>query len=310
VTELAEVRHPLIREALRLVGLDGRYLEITSLADLPSGTGLGSSGSFSTALLKALHVHRKTLASPRELAEQACAIEIDRLGDPVGKQDQYIAAHGGLTCFHFLPDDGVKVEPLQVSAETLANLEDNLVLFFTGFSRSAAGILRDQDAQTRDSRQGMLDTLHFTKELGYRSKEALEGGDLPGFAGLMNAHWEHKRGRSPGMSNGAIDRWDRSNALFRDGTRDVGYDAGSVVRQVQHALRSWESEAEVIVGSIRHIADVNEAIAAGADIVTVPPQFFPQMCAHPKTDEAVQQFANEFRAWQGRARRRTGLKVG
>src|SRR5262245_36478326 len=121
VPDVAAVEHPLIREALRLVGLDGRYLEITSMADLPGGTGLGSSGSFTTALLRALHVYKKDPVSAKDLAEQACAIEIERLGDPVGKQDQYIAAFGGLTCFHFLPDDAVKVEPLRVNAETLAN---------------------------------------------------------------------------------------------------------------------------------------------------------------------------------------------
>jgi D-glycero-alpha-D-manno-heptose-7-phosphate kinase len=202
-----EVQHPIIREALRLAGIDGSYLEITSMADIPAGTGLGSSGSFTTALLKALHTHRKNLVHPRELAEQACHIEIDRLGEPIGKQDQYIAAYGGLTCFQFLPDDRVEAGPLPIDQETLYNLEDNLLLFFTGYSRSASSILKEQDVRSKQHDQSMVDNLHFVKELGFRSKEALERGDLRQFAELMNVHWEHKKQRSGSMSNGDINRW-------------------------------------------------------------------------------------------------------
>jgi D-glycero-alpha-D-manno-heptose-7-phosphate kinase len=207
VTRLDQVRHPIVREALRLVGLDGLYLEITSMADIPAGTGLGSSGSFTTALLKALHTYKKNLVHPRKLAEQACHIEIDRLGEPIGKQDQYIAAFGGLTCFSFEPDGTVGGAPLQVDADTLYNLEDNLLLFFTGYSRSASSILKEQDQKSKQADQDMTDNLHFAKELGFRSREALERGDLRGFAELMNVHWEHKKKRSQGMSNGTIDRW-------------------------------------------------------------------------------------------------------
>src|SRR5207245_8865018 len=113
------------------LGIDAKSREITSTAAIPAGTGLGSSGSFTTALLKALHTHKKNLVHPHELAEQACTIEIDRLGEPIGKQDQYIAAYGGLTCFQFLPDDEVKACPLKVETDTLSNLKDNLLLFFT-----------------------------------------------------------------------------------------------------------------------------------------------------------------------------------
>jgi D-glycero-alpha-D-manno-heptose-7-phosphate kinase len=207
VRSLDEVQHPIIREALRLAGLDGSYLEITSMADIPAGTGLGSSGSFTTALLKALHAYKKNLIHPRELAELACHIEIDLLGEPVGKQDQYIAAFGGLTCFQFLPNDEVKAWPLKIDTETLYNLEDNLLLFFTGYSRSASSILKEQDDKSKSREQSMVDNLHFVKELGYQSMEALESGDLRRFADLMNVHWEHKKQRSGAMSNGDIDRW-------------------------------------------------------------------------------------------------------
>jgi D-glycero-alpha-D-manno-heptose-7-phosphate kinase len=207
VQQLDQVQHPIIREALRQVGHDGLRLEITSMADIPAGTGLGSSGSFTTALLKALHAFQRTPVDPRELAEQACAIEIDRLGEPIGKQDQYIASYGGVTCFTFAPGGAVGVAPLRANADTLFNLEDNLLLFFTGYSRSASGILREQDQKSRQADPDMTDNLHFVKELGYCSKEALERGDLHGFAELMNVHWEHKKKRSRGMSNGTIDRW-------------------------------------------------------------------------------------------------------
>lgn len=207
VSSSADIQHPIIREAFQLVGLDGSYLELTSMADIPAGTGLGSSGSFTTALLKALHTYKKNLIHPRELAEQACHIEIDRLREPVGKQDQYIAAYGGITCFQFLPNDQVEVWPLQISTETLYNLEDNLLLFFTGYNRAASDILKEQDDKTRQRDQSMIDNLHFIKELGYQSKEALESGDLRKFAELMNVHWQYKKQRSGGMSNSNIDAW-------------------------------------------------------------------------------------------------------
>jgi D-glycero-alpha-D-manno-heptose-7-phosphate kinase len=190
-----------------LVGIEGPYLELTSMADIPAGTGLGSSGSFTTALLKALHTYKKNLVHPRELAEQACHIEIDLLGEPIGKQDQYIAAYGGLTCFQFMPNEHVEARPLKIDTETLYNLEDNLLLFFTGYSRSASSILKEQDDRSRQSDQGMIDNLHFVKELGYQSKDALESGDLRRFGELMNVHWEHKQRRSGSMSNDDINRW-------------------------------------------------------------------------------------------------------
>ena len=200
-----DIQHPIIREALRLTGVQGPYLEIVSLSDIPAGTGLGSSGSFTTALLRALHTMNRNFVPPRELAEQACHIEIDLLKEPVGKQDQYIAAFGGITCFEFLPDDRVLAEPLKIASETLANLEDNLLLFFTGASRSAAEVLRDQDTRTRDNASEMLENLHHTKHLGHASRDALLAGDLRKFAELMHVHWEHKKKRSPGISSSLID---------------------------------------------------------------------------------------------------------
>ncbi len=207
VKTVEELEHPIIRESMKLIAVQDCNIEITSMADIPAGTGLGSSGSFTTALLKALHAHEKNLVPPHDLAAQACEVEIGRLGEPIGKQDQYIAAYGGLTCFNFNPDDTVQANPLRIDTETLNNLEDNLILFFTGYSRSASAILKDQDARSKSDDQKMIDNLHFVKELGLKSKEALEGGRLRDFAELMNVHWEHKKQRSSGMSNTQIDDW-------------------------------------------------------------------------------------------------------
>ena len=156
VSCIEDVKHPILREALKLVGIQETNLEITSMADIPAGTGLGSSGSFTTAVLKALHTYRKNIIQPGELAAEACEIEINRLSEPIGKQDQYIASFGGITCFRFLPDDKVEVTPLKLSAQTLHNLEDNMVLFFTGFTRSASNLLRDQDSRSAQKDREML----------------------------------------------------------------------------------------------------------------------------------------------------------
>ena len=204
VRSLDEIQHPLIREALRLADQQANYLEITSMSDIPAGTGLGSSGSFVTALLHALHTHTKTLVPKQQLAEQACYIEIERLHEPVGKQDQFIAAFGGVTCFDFHNDDTVTVTPLRIGSEVLANLEDNLALFYTGYTRSASEILRDQDKRSRERDRTMVENLHFVKELGFESKNALESGDLRRFAEIMHVHWEHKKQRSESMSNSMI----------------------------------------------------------------------------------------------------------
>jgi D-glycero-alpha-D-manno-heptose-7-phosphate kinase len=145
------------------------------------------------------------LAHPEELASLACKIELERLGEPIGKQDQYIAAYGGLTCFEFCQDDTVKAYPLNISQDTLEEMEDNLMLFFTGYSRSASSILKEQDVKSKEGDKEMIDNLHYIKDLGYRSKKALEAGNLTHFGELMNEHWMHKKKRSKGMSNSVID---------------------------------------------------------------------------------------------------------
>jgi D-glycero-alpha-D-manno-heptose-7-phosphate kinase len=196
-----QVEHPIIREALRLTKLDYAHLDIASISDIPAGTGLGSSGSFTTALLRALHTLKRNLIAVQELAEQACDIEMNILKEPVGKQDPYVASFGGLTCFRFLPDDRVEVQALRMDPETMANLEDNLLLFFTGYTRAASDILRDQDSRSKQKDGDMTANLHTVKQLGFESRNALEKGDLRRFAELMHTHWENKKKRSSNISN-------------------------------------------------------------------------------------------------------------
>jgi len=245
VAEAAQLEHPIIREAFKYVGMSGQSLELTSMADIPAGTGLGSSGSFTTALLKALHTSQKNLVFPADLAEEACMIEIDRLGEPIGKQDQYIAAFGGITAFTFHKDGRVESRPVRLSEETLYNLEDNLLLFFTGYSRSASSILKDQKVRSEKNDQAMLDNLHFTKDLGYQSLAALETGNLGEFARLMDVHWQRKKARSSGMSNDRINEWyDYAMAHGALGGKIIGAGGGGFLMfyagdkaKLRHAMR-------------------------------------------------------------------------
>jgi D-glycero-alpha-D-manno-heptose-7-phosphate kinase len=207
VDNASQLKHPILREAFAMLGMNGHFLELTSMADIPAGTGLGSSGSFTTALLKVLHAQKRNLIHPAELAEQACEVELGRLKEPIGKQDQYIAAYGGITCFKFMENGKVEAWPLKLSRETRDNLEDNLLLFFTGFSRSASAILKEQDQKSKSDDKSMIENLHFVKDLGLKSQAALEGGNLPEFARLMDVHWQHKKQRSGGMSNPKINEW-------------------------------------------------------------------------------------------------------
>ncbi len=205
VDEIGQIRHPILRETL-LRHWRGNPLEIASVADVPAGTGMGSSGAYTVCLLKGLAHARHTSITPGDLAEAACEIEIDVLGEPVGKQDPYVAAHGGICAYTFHADGGVDVKPLELDPATLRRLRDQLLLFYTGAARSASKMLADQDQRSKAGDAQMLENLHRTKELGRRSSELLTVGDLEAYAELMHEHWEHKRSRSPGMTAEHIDR--------------------------------------------------------------------------------------------------------
>lgn len=206
VERATDIEHPIVREALLAHGIEPS-VEIVSMADIPSGTGLGSSGTFTVGLLQAIYAMKRDHIGVAELAAEACDIEIKRLGRPVGKQDQYVAAFGGLKTYHFEPDGNVKVCALQVSDATFNDLEEHLLMFFTGYSRAADKVLEEQRHKSTAGDSEMIDNLHYVKELGLRSQAALENGDCEGFAALMHEHWEHKKKRSGMMSNPNIDRW-------------------------------------------------------------------------------------------------------
>ncbi|MFH1450787.1 MAG: galactokinase [archaeon] len=206
VPSVDAVQHPIIKEALKLTDVT-KSIEVASMADIPAGTGLGSSGCFTVGLLNALHTYKKDRRDIRDLAEEACHIEIDRLKEPIGKQDQYACAVGGVTCFTFEKDGTVKYEPLNMSSKTMNDLEDNLLLFFTNYSRSASDILKEQDDKSRQDENAMIENLHKVKELGLQSKAALENGDPDKLGELFDIHWQNKKKRSSSMSNQKIDEW-------------------------------------------------------------------------------------------------------
>ncbi len=207
VLSAEEIVHPIFREVIKSMSLNPPQLEISTIADIPSGTGLGSSGSFTTALIKGLYAHLRHPIHAKELAELACLIEIEKLREPVGKQDQYIASFGGITEFTFDTNGKVTQRPLKMSQSTTINLEDNLLLFFTGISRSASDILRDQDTKSLNGDLEMTQNLDYIKDMGHKTFKFLEDGKCDEYAELLNEHWQRKRSRTPGMTTSQIDDW-------------------------------------------------------------------------------------------------------
>jgi D-glycero-alpha-D-manno-heptose-7-phosphate kinase len=199
-----EIRHPLLREALTLHEAP-HPLEIVSIADVPAGTGLGSSGAFLVGLVHALYAYERKRVTAEMLAQEAVDIEMNRLQEPVGKQDQYIAAYGGLLCQEYRTDDSVSVTVLKVSENTLIELRDSLMLFFVGQTRSASVLLDDQKKRSEQRDETMLESLHFVKQLGQEIRRVLEAGAIPEFGKLMHEHWLRKRGRSRGMTSDRVD---------------------------------------------------------------------------------------------------------
>jgi D-glycero-alpha-D-manno-heptose-7-phosphate kinase len=206
VESLEAIQHPIIREAFGMHKMEP-YIEMVSMADIPAGTGLGSSGTFNVGLLRAIYAFKREHITTQALAEEACHIELDLLKEPIGKQDQYIAAFGGLICMDYAKDGTVSVSSLRISRETLHNLEDNLLMFFTGYSRSASAVLSEQKSKTEKDDEAMIENLHFTKNLGYKIRQALEEGNTDLYANLMHEHWLHKKKRSSAISNDQISAW-------------------------------------------------------------------------------------------------------
>ena len=203
---ISEIQHPLVREAMTLLGLKGG-LEITSIADIPSkGSGLGSSSAFTIGLLHALHAYSGRYASAEQLAREACTIELERCGEPIGKQDQFAAAYGGFNFIQFNPDDSVSVEPILCRRETLAQLQENILVFYTGLSRSASAILKNQQEAVTAS-LAKQKTLQRMVQQAHDLKAALQQNDLGAFGQIIHEGWELKRGLTGEISNPEIDAW-------------------------------------------------------------------------------------------------------
>jgi len=207
VKTINQIQHNLIKNTFKELKYKNISIELTTLADIPAGTGLGSSSSFTTALLKALYHKDRKLITQNELAEKACEIEINKCKSPIGKQDQYISAFGGITKFNFKKNGKVIVRPLNISQKVLYDLEDNLLMFFTGYIRSANRILLTQNQKSLKSNSNMLNALDNTKKFGYEILKLIEKGELERFGELMNIHWQEKKKRSKIMSNPKIDNW-------------------------------------------------------------------------------------------------------
>ena len=206
VSSVDEIQHDLVRPALKTLSIDGS-LEIVSMADVPDGTGLGSSGSYLVALLTALYELKREKVPTQALAELAVHIEMDLAGHPVGKHDHYLASFGGITCLEIEPDGKVTVSPLRISATDCEELRGNTLLFFTGLQRSSREILQAQKDDMRRADPIVVDSLHRTRDLGYRIKEVLEQGNLDKFGHMLDEHWQNKKRRSDKISDPQIDRW-------------------------------------------------------------------------------------------------------
>ncbi len=207
VTDLEQIEHPVVREVLKLMDINWRGLEINVMVDIPTRAELGASSAFTTALLRALHVYARRSARTTEIAQMASDIQLEKLKEPLGKQDQYISAFGGVRCFRFCRDNRVETWPVTMTDETRANLEDSLALFYTGLSSPARELEEELNKRLSASDEEMFSHLHLVKQLGLRSQEALEHGYINEFGQLLNEHWQQKRKRSRFISNPQIDEW-------------------------------------------------------------------------------------------------------
>ncbi len=206
VTDTDQIQHDLVRPALNLLKIKDN-VEIVSMADVPAGTGLGSSSTYLVGLLTSLYELKRERVPTHALAEFACKVEMEMAGHPVGKQDHYLAAFGGITCLEIDTGGKVQVSPLDISMTAADDLRSRVLLFFTGMSRSANKILQAQRQDSEREDSTVIDSLHRTKEMGFRIKEALAKGDVEAFGHILHEHWENKKRRSAAISSSRIDRW-------------------------------------------------------------------------------------------------------
>jgi D-glycero-alpha-D-manno-heptose-7-phosphate kinase len=202
VDSTAQVKHRIFKAALEMTGFE-RGLELHSLADVPANTGLGSSSSFTVALLNGLHAYKREFVPAEQLAREACELEIERLREPIGKQDQYIAAYGGITALTFNKDGSVEVERLPLREEIIDDLEANLIIYYSGVERSA--VLKEQQKTISDNKDAAVQRMHRIKELGYETKRILLAGQIDTYGEMLHEHWTNKRKMAASMADGTID---------------------------------------------------------------------------------------------------------
>jgi D-glycero-alpha-D-manno-heptose-7-phosphate kinase len=223
---VGKIKHPLVREAMRMLEISGG-VEITSIADIPGkGTGLGSSSSFTVGLLNALHAYAERYASAEKLAREACEIEIDRCGEPIGKQDQYAAAFGGLNFIQFNQDDSVSVEPIICKRETLLQLFSSILVFYTGITRSASQILKtqQQEVEKKSRKQAVLQKM---VALAHQVKAELQQNNLQAFGEIIHENWMLKASLASGVSNPQINEWyDKARKAGAIGGKLLGAGSG------------------------------------------------------------------------------------
>ena len=244
VKRVSDIRHPILRECLKLTGID-RGVEITSMADVAAGTGLGSSSSFTVGVLHALHAFKGEYRTAEELAREACEVEIARMKEPIGKQDQYIAAYGGFQSIEFMPDDTVRVDPIVLSEKMRADLAERSILLYSGVTRRAGPVLRRFRAkfEVKDRQMTRM------RDLAYEAREALRAGDIEGLGEMLHEGWMLKKGISGGISNPAINRaYESARAAGAAGGKILGAGGGGFLllfappakrRAVRRALASW-----------------------------------------------------------------------
>jgi D-glycero-alpha-D-manno-heptose-7-phosphate kinase len=246
-----KIKHPLVREALQMLGVRGG-VEITSIADIPAkGTGLGSSSSFTVGLLNALHAFANRYASAEKLAEESCAIEIERCGEPIGKQDQYAAAFGGFNLIEFNADDSVSVEPIICQRDTMRQLQENLLVFYTGLTRSASALLKTQSASIAANKAKQNAMKKMVKP-AHTLRAELQKNNLDAFGQIIHENWELKRSLTAGVSNQAIDDWyTRARKAGAVGGKLLGAGSGGFLMFYAPPGRHEEIEREL--GELRQV---------------------------------------------------------
>jgi D-glycero-alpha-D-manno-heptose-7-phosphate kinase len=226
VPSVDKIEHRIFREALRMTRIE-HSIELTSVADLPANSGLGSSSAFTVALLNALHTYKREFVSSRQLAEEACEIEMVRLGEPIGKQDQYISAFGSVTAFTFHPGGAVEVEPVPVKDEVMDELESNLVIVWSGVERPASVVLSEQGQRLRELEPAVVERMHAIKEIGHEVYRLLVAGDVDRYGELLHHHWTQKRKLASKMTDGTLDEhYDAARAAGAIGGKLMGAGGG------------------------------------------------------------------------------------